>query len=201
MTDFALFLGILMGGSVGVGLAFLIFGSLLNRSNNHGDYVGENSKYTGGIGYSAQIDKSLHKQDAQSAFLNTYYKPLYPDPVFKNQSARVIRKMPAPQAPAVQAAPATPATAVAAAAAATGFPSSTAFPTAPAAQAVQAAQVATVQAAQAAQNYQAVPAAPAAPMGYQSAPAAQGYPTAPVGYQAPAAPTQQDYENYQHLSD
>ena len=73
------------------------------------------------------------------------------------------------------------------------------------------AQAATVQAAQnyqavqAAQNYQAAPVAPvqAAPAvpNYQVTPPAQmGYPAAP-NYQAPAAPTQQDYENYQHLSD
>ncbi len=188
-----MFLGILMGGSLGVGLAFLIFGSLLNRSNNHGDSLGENSRYTGGIAYSARIDKSLHKPAAQTEFLNTYYTPLYPDPVFKNPQAKVVRKMPAPQAPAMQAnpaAPVSPQAAVTAAAAATGFPSSTAFPTAPAAQAVQAAQVATVQAAQnyqAVQNYQAAPAAPnyqAAPTGYQAAP---GYPTAPMGYQPPAS--------------
>lgn len=184
MTGFSMFLGILMGGSLGVGLAFLIFGSLLNRSNNHGDSLGENSRYTGGIAYSARIDKSLHKPAAQTEFLNTYYTPLYPDPVFKNPQAKVVRKMPAPQAPAMQAnpaAPVSPQAAVTAAAAATGFPSSTAFPTAPATQAVQAAQVATVQAAQ---NYQAAPTAPnyqapAAPTGYQP-PASQNYPTPPA---------------------
>ncbi len=183
-----MFLGILMGGSLGVGLAFLIFGSLLNRSNNHGDSLGENSRYTGGIAYSARIDKSLHKPAAQTEFLNTYYTPLYPDPVFKNSQAKVVRKMPAPQAPAMQAnpaAPVSPQAAVTAAAAATGFPSSTAFPTAPAAQAVQAAQVATVQAAQ---NYPAVQNYQAAPTGYQAAP---GYPAAPMGYQTPTAPNYQ----------
>ena len=122
MTGFSMFLGILMGGSLGVGLAFLIFGSLLNRSNNHGDSLGENSRYTGGIAYSARIDKSLHKPAAQTEFLNTYYTPLYPDPVFKNPQAKVVRKMPAPQAPAMQAnpaAPVSPQAAVTAAAAAT----------------------------------------------------------------------------------
>ena len=206
MNGVALFFGILMGGSLGVGVAFLIFGSLLNRSNNHGDSVGENSRYTGGIAYSAQIDKKLNKAENQSEFLNTYYVPLQMDPVFRTPAARVVRKLPKPQAPVAQ--PAAKASPVAVAAAATGFPSSTAFPTAPAAQAVQATQVATVQAAQ---NYQAAtaPVAPAqaAPMGYQAAP---GYPTAPMGYQqapaapnyqAPAAPTQQDYENSQGLSD
>ena len=216
MNGVALFFGILMGGSLGVGVAFLIFGSLLNRSNNHGDSVGETSRYTGGIAYSAQIDKKLHKADSQSEFLNTYYVPLQSDPVFRTPSARVVRKMPTPQAPVAQAQTAPQVSPVAVAAAATGFPSSTAFPTAPAARAVQATQAATVQAAQnyqAAQAYQAAQtapvapaapnyqAAPTAPMGYQAAP---GY---PAGYQvpqvpqAPAAPTQQDYENYQHLSD
>ncbi|MBO4651181.1 MAG: hypothetical protein J5653_08320 [Clostridiales bacterium] len=189
MNGVALFFGILMGGSLGVGVAFLIFGSLLNRSNNHGDSVGENSRYTGGIAYSAQIDKKLNKAENQSEFLNTYYVPLQMDPVFRTPAARVVRKLPKPQAPVAQ--PAAKASPVAVAAAATGFPSSTAFPTAPASQAVQATQVATVQAAQ---NYQAAPSYPTAPMGYQQAPAAPNY-------QAPAAPTQQDYENYQHLSD
>lgn len=188
MNGVALFFGILMGAPLGVGVAFLIFGSLLNRSNNHGDSVGENSRYTGGIAYSAQLDKKLQKADKQSEFLNTYYVPLSSDPVFRNPSARVVRKIPTPQAPVAQTQPAPQVSPVAAAAAATGFPSSTAFPTAPAAQAVRSAQAATVQAAQ---NYQ----APVAPAGYQAAP---GY---PAGYQAPAAPTQQDYENYQGLSD
>lgn len=142
MNGVAIFLGILMGGSLGVGVAFLIFGSLLNRSNNHGDSVGENSRYTGGIAYSAQLDKKLHKAESQSEFLNTYYVPLQSDPVFRTPSARVVRKLPTPQAPVAQ--PAAKVSPVAVAAAATGFPSSTAFPT---------------------------------------------------------APTQQDYENYQHLSD
>ena len=225
MNGVAIFLGILMGGSLGVGVAFLIFGSLLNRSNNHGDSVGENSRYTGGIAYSAQLDKKLHKAESQSEFLNTYYVPLQSDPVFRTPSARVVRKMPTPQAPVAQAQTAPQVSPVAVAAAATGFPSSTAFPTAPAAQAVQATQAATVQAAQnyqAAQAYQAAQtapvapaapnyqAAPTAPMGYQPAPATPNYQAAPgypAGYQvpqapqAPAAPTQQDYENYQHLSD
>ena len=225
MNGVALFFGILMGGSLGVGVAFLIFGSLLNRSNNHGDSVGENSRYTGGIAYSAQLDKKLHKAESQSEFLNTYYVPLQSDPVFRTPSARVVRKMPTPQAPVAQAQTAPQVSPVAVAAAATGFPSSTAFPTAPAAQAVQATQAATVQAAQnyqAAQAYQAAQsapvapaapnylAAPTAPMGYQPAPATPNYQAAPgypAGYQvpqapqAPAAPTQQDYENYQHLSD
>ena len=210
MNGVAIFLGILMGGSLGVGVAFLIFGSLLNRSNNHGDSVGENSRYTGGIAYSAQLDKKLHKAESQSEFLNTYYVPLQSDPVFRTPSARVVRKMPTPQAPVAQAQTAPQVSPVAVAAAATGFPSSTAFPTAPAAQAVQATQAATVQAAQNYQAAQAYQAAPTAPMGYQPAPATPNYQAAPgypAGYQvpqapqAPAAPTQQDYENYQHLSD
>ena len=207
MNGVALSFGILTGGSLGGGVAFLIFGSLLNRSNNHGDSVGETSRYTGGIAYSAQLDKKLHKAESQSEFLNTYYVPLQSDPVFRTPSARVVRKMPTPQAPVAQAQTAPQVSPVAVAAAATGFPSSTAFPTAPAAQAVQATQAATVQAAQAYQAAQAAPVAPAAPnyqaaptapMGYQAAP---GYPAGYQAPQAPQAPTQQDYENYQHLSD
>lgn len=179
VDGFALFLGLLMGGSLGFGIAFMILGSMLDSSNNHGDSIGETRRYTGGIAYTAQLDKKLHREGDQDQFLHDFYQPLYQDPMFKNSTARVVRKIfPAAAAQeAQQAAPVAAAAAPVAAAAATrtastaGFPSSTAFPAAPAAQ--------------------------AAPMSYQ----APGTQAAPVAPQAPAAPTQQDYENYQGLSD
>lgn len=133
----ALFFGVLIGAPLGLGMAFLLFGNLLNRSNNHGDSVGENSRYTGGIIFSSQEDKKLHKTDDQEAYITMHTKYLPQDPVFKNRDARVVRRMPQPENPAAPAAAyaATAAPAAAAAQAAPagqGFPSSTAFPAAPA---------------------------------------------------------------------
>ena len=76
----ALFFGVLIGAPLGLGIAFLLFGNLLNRSNNHGDSVGENSRYTGGIIFSSQEDKKLHKTDEQDAYITMHTKYLPQDP-------------------------------------------------------------------------------------------------------------------------
>ena len=178
----ALFFGVLIGAPLGLGMAFLLFGNLLNRSNNHGDSVGENSRYTGGIIFSSQEDKKLHKTDDQEAYITMHTKYLPQDPVFKNRDARVVRRMPQPEKPAVPAAAyaAPAAAATQTAAAGQGFPSSTAFPTAPAETPAPTAPVA--------QQAQADPFA----QGFSIPdPTMQGF-SAPA---APTAPTAQDYEN------
>jgi len=150
-------------------MAFLLFGNLLNRSNNHGDSVGENSRYTGGIIFSSQEDKKLHKTDDQEAYITMHTKYLPQDPVFKNRDARVVRRMAQPENPAA------PAAATQAAPAGQEFPSSTAFPAAPAETPAPAAQVDPL-----AQGYS------------LPDPTMQGF-SAPA---APQAPTAQDYENF-----
>lgn len=180
MNGVALFFAIIVGAPLGLGVAFTLFGSLLNRSNNHGDSVGESRIYTGGIIFSSQEDKKLYKTDAQNEYISLHAKSLPTDPVFKNPSARVARRMPQPENPAAPAAAyaATAAPAVAAAQAAPagqGFPSSTAFPAAPAETPEPAAQVDPL-----AQGYS------------LPDPTMQGF-SAPA---APQAPTAQDYENF-----
>ena len=81
MNGGALFFGVLIGAPLGLGMAFLLFGNLLNRSNNHGDSVGENSRYTGGIIFSSEEDKKLHKTDEQDAYITMHTKYLPQDPV------------------------------------------------------------------------------------------------------------------------
>ena len=82
-----------LGGAIGCGVAFTFWGSILNRSNNHGDYVGESSKYTKGLKYSDRSDR-IKKKDERELYISAHYKALHKDLIFTDKNKLVKRPLP-----------------------------------------------------------------------------------------------------------
>ena len=86
----SLILALILGVPLGCGIAFSFWGSLLSRSNTHGDYVGESSKYTKGLKYS-DSSTGIRKKAERDRYITVHYKALQKDAIFKNNTNLVKR--------------------------------------------------------------------------------------------------------------
>ena len=86
----SLIFALVLGLPLGCGIAFTFWGSLLNRSNTHGDYVGESSKYTKGLKYTDRADK-INKKNQRDLYITANYKPLQKEAIYKDNKTLVKR--------------------------------------------------------------------------------------------------------------